>query len=138
MAIELGMLCPLLQVFDMPTSLNFYRDKLGFALVEHNAGGEGDHVDWCLLRQGSAWLMLNTAYEAHNRPPAPDPAAIKAHGDVGLYIGAHDLDALYAQLQAHGIEQDPPNAAPYGMRQLYLRDPDGYNLCFQHPVEGKP
>jgi hypothetical protein len=24
-----------------------------------------------------------------------------------------------------------PRTASYGMRQLFLRDPDGYELCFQ-------
>jgi hypothetical protein len=27
-----------------------------------------------------------------------------------------------------------PKVAPYGMKQLYVRDPDGYNLCFQWPA----
>jgi hypothetical protein len=22
----------------------------------------------------------------------------------------------------------------YGMKQLYLKDPDGYEICLQHPV----
>jgi len=75
MNIVLRGLCPLLQVFDMPASLRFYRDVLGFAEVDKS--GEGDSVDW-------AWL---------------------------------------------------PKVAPYGMRQLYFSDPDGYLICFQHPVK---
>lgn len=134
MAMELGALCPLIQVFDMPTALVFYRDKLGFERVQDS--GEGDEIDWCLLRLGEASLMLNTAYEAHDRPAAPDPARIAAHDDTGLFIHATDLDAIYAHLQAHGIAQEPPRTVGYGMRQLYLRDPDGYSLCFQHPVTG--
>jgi hypothetical protein len=27
----------------------------------------------------------------------------------------------------------PPKVAWYGMKQLYLRDPDGYLICFQWP-----
>ena len=33
MAIEVQGLAPLLQVFDMPTSIRFYRDLLGFTVV---------------------------------------------------------------------------------------------------------
>ena len=44
MAMELGALCPLIQVFDMPTALVFYRDKLGFERVQDS--GEGDKIDW--------------------------------------------------------------------------------------------
>jgi glyoxylase I family protein len=28
----------------------------------------------------------------------------------------------------------PPKVAPYGMKQLYVKDPDGYVLCFQWPA----
>lgn len=34
MALQMRGLCPLLQVFDMPTSLAFYRDVLGFDFVQ--------------------------------------------------------------------------------------------------------
>ena len=30
-----------------------------------------------------------------------------------------------------GIDVTPPRVAPYGMKQLYVSDPDGYLLCFQ-------
>jgi glyoxylase I family protein len=132
MAIELGMLCPLIQVFDMPRSLAFWRDKLGFTKVDPKEGG--DEIDWCLLNLGDAWLMLNTAYEADERPDQPDPARIDAHLDTGLFFNARDLDAIYAHLQAQGVESEAPKTVAYGMRQLYLRDPNGYGLCFQHPV----
>ncbi|GGB18574.1 VOC family protein [Mucilaginibacter rubeus] len=41
-------IAPLLQVFDMPVALGFYRDVLGFEIVQ--ASGEGDDVDWVLLK----------------------------------------------------------------------------------------
>jgi glyoxylase I family protein len=126
---------PLLAVFDMPTSLHFYRDVLGFTV--HASNRPGDHCDWCWLRLHGADIMLNTAYEADQRPPAPDPARIACHDDMCLYFGCMDLDAAYQHLRAHGIQSKEPKVAPYGMRQLYVHDPDGYNLCFQHPVTQK-
>ncbi len=36
-AIRLERMAPLLQVFDMPESLKFYRDILGFAVVQTSA-----------------------------------------------------------------------------------------------------
>ncbi|HYE47179.1 MAG TPA: VOC family protein [Caulobacter sp.] len=132
MAIQVGMVVPLIQVYDMPTALAFYRDKLGFDRVQDS--GRGDDIDWCLLTLGEAWLMLNTAYESHERPDAPDPARIAAHRDTGLFFDAQDLDAIYDHLRAQGIACEPPKTVDYGMRQLYVRDPDGYELCFQHPA----
>ena len=122
-------LCPLLQVFDMPASLSFYRDKLGFELVQ--ASGPGDDFDWGWLRLGGADLMLNTAYERDDRPAAPDPGRAAGHADTRLFFGCADVDAAYEALRAKGLEMEAPKTAPYGMRQLYVTDPDGYQLCFQ-------
>jgi uncharacterized glyoxalase superfamily protein PhnB len=45
-----------------------------------------------------------------------------------------DLDGAYAHLLAEGVPAEPPKVAPYGMKQLYVTDPDGYVLCFQWPA----
>ena len=130
MAIDVCGLAPLLQVFDMPTSIKFYCEVLGFELVSTD-GKPARNCDWVLLRLNGTELMLNTAYEAPRRPPKPDPRRIAAHGDVGLYFGCPDVDAAYSHLRSLGVEAKEPKVAPYGMKQLYMRDPDGYELCFQ-------
>ena len=131
MAIDVRGVCTLVQVFDMPTSLRFYRDVLGFEVIETNAGSVGDDADWCYLRLGKTELMLNGMYEADDRPAAPDKARVTAHADTCLYFGCPDVDAAYRYLRSKGIGVQEPKVAPYGMKQLYLLDPDGYNLCFQ-------
>jgi catechol 2,3-dioxygenase-like lactoylglutathione lyase family enzyme len=85
MTLKVEAFAPLIQVFDMPTSLAFYRDVLGFQVVMQSAPGED--FDWGLLRLGNIELMLNTAYEKEHRPPAPDPARVAAHGDTALFFG---------------------------------------------------
>ena len=132
MPVDIRGLAPLLYVFDMPTSIRFYRDVLGFELV--STSGQGDNSGWVLLRRNGAELMLNTAYEDDERPPAPDPARIAAHSDTALYFGCADLDGTYDHLRAHGLAVEPPVVRYYGMRQLPVTDPDGYSLCFQWPA----
>lgn len=127
-------LCPLLEVFDMPASLRFYRDVLGFTVVQR--AGEGDDATWVWLRHGDADLMLNTAYDEGQRPASPDPARVRAHADTGLFLRCEDVDGAYAHLKSRGIAVEPPTMAPYGMKQLYVTDPDGYRLCFQWPARG--
>ena len=127
MAIDVRGVCTLVLVFDMPTSLKFYRDLLGFEVVGTSDDDAGDHVDWCYLRLGKTELMLNGMYEAGDRPPRPDKARSAAHSDTCLYFG----DAAYRHLRAKGIAVKEPTVAAYGMKQLYVLDPDGYNLCFQ-------
>jgi len=130
MGIEVRGMAPLLQVFDMPTSIAFYRDVLGFEVVT-TSKPQGEHFDWALLRLKGVELMLNTSYEQDTRPPAPDPARIAAHDDTAIYFSCPDVDAAYAHLRARGVVAEEPKNAHYGMRQLYLRDPDGFTLCFQ-------
>jgi glyoxylase I family protein len=133
MGIEIRGMVPLLQVFDMPASIAFYRDVLGFEVVTTSPPRNG-HFDWALLRLNGVELMLNTAYEQDSRPPKPDPARIAAHDDAAIYFACPDVDAAHAHLRSRGQKVKEPKVAPYGMKQLYVHDPDGYNLCFQWPV----
>lgn len=123
---------PLIEVFNMPRALAFYRDVLGFEVVSDS--GNGDDSSWVWLRLQGVDLMLNDQYEPGHVPAAPPDERIKWHHDTSFYFGA-DPDAAYEYLRSKGVELQPPENAPYGMRQLYLKDPDGYNLCFQSPVE---
>lgn len=133
MAIEVRGLSPLLEVFDMPTSLAFYRDKLGFEVVGDS--GQGDNSGWVMMKLGDATVMLNTMFEDGDRPTAADPVRIFAHHDTCIYFGCPDVDAAYDHLREMGVDAEPPEVAPYGMKQLYVSDPDNYNLCFQWPAE---
>jgi catechol 2,3-dioxygenase-like lactoylglutathione lyase family enzyme len=122
-------LAPLLQVFDMPTSIAFYTGVLGFVVI--STSQPGPQFDWALLKLNNVELMLNTAYESDARPPAPDPTRIAGHSDTCIYFGCPDVDAAYTFLRAKGLDIKEPVVQPYGMKQLYVRDPDGYMLCFQ-------
>jgi catechol 2,3-dioxygenase-like lactoylglutathione lyase family enzyme len=134
MSLWLEGFAPLLQVFDMPTSVAFYRDVLGFELVEtspRRGSEDSDDFDWCLLRRDGIDLMLNTAYEVDQRPIRPPAERVAVHDDTALFFGCRDLDAAYRHLRAHGVAAEEPRTAPYGMRQVWLRDPDGYVVCLQ-------
>jgi glyoxylase I family protein len=128
---------PLLQVFDMPTALAFYRDQLGFEPVSTSPeveAAEGRFSHWMWLRRDQAEVMLNTAYDSNERPAERDAARWTGHRDTCVHIGCDDVDALWTELRDKGLDCAPPKDAPYGMRQLYLTDPDNHGLCFQHPV----
>ena len=123
----------LLQVFDMSRSVAFYRDVLGFTIV--STSEPGDHFDWAQLKLGDAALMLNTAYEDDERPSSPDPDRVAVHADTILYFGCDSVDGVYQHLRAKGWATREPITTHYGMRQVYTKDPDGYELCFQHLVD---
>ena len=129
MTVDVAGFVPLLQVFDMRTSVSFYRDVLGFEVVAQSE--PGDDFDWGMLKRDGMVLMLNTAYERDERPSAPDPARVASHDDTALFFACPDPDAAYAYLCAKGVSAKAPIVTGYGMKQVYLSDPDGYNLCFQ-------
>lgn len=128
-------LTPLIQVFDMPASVAFYCGILGFEIIMQSRAG--DHFDWAMLKLDGAYLMLNTAYESDNRPKTPDASRQAAHQDTTLYFDCPDLDEAYEYMLSKGIAIERPVIRDYGMRQLSVNDPDGYGLCFQHPVKIK-
>jgi len=131
-ALDLRGLCPLLQVYDMPASVKFYRDVLGFKVVSTSPVLGEDRFHWALLRLGDTELMLNTAYEFdEERPAEPDRARIAAHNDTALFFGCPDVDAAYKELCGKGVTLNEPVVTGYGMKQMYIHDPDGYELCFQ-------
>jgi catechol 2,3-dioxygenase-like lactoylglutathione lyase family enzyme len=133
MAVDITGMTPLIQVFNMRTAVAFYRDILGFKLVGDS--GNGDDSSWIWLRHNNVDLMLNDQYEPGYVPSAPPPERTRWHKDTCLYFGCPNPDTVYEHLKAKGVECNPPKIALYGMKQLYIRDPDGYGLCFQCPSE---
>lgn len=136
MAIEVQGVAPLVQVFDMPRSIHFYRDVLGFTITgkSPSKSADPDDVDWVMLQLSDATVMLNTAYDPEDVPETPDAARWSGHQDTCLYFGCRDVDGAYQHLLSQGLKVDPPKVAPYGMKQLYLKDPDGFGICFQWSV----
>lgn len=126
-------MAPLLQVFDMPSSLRFYRDILGFDVVAMNAGADGDEADWVHLRITGAELMLNTAFERDRRPAAPDPDTLRMHGDTSLYFGCRDISGAHDRLTRLNVVHEGPLITGYGWDAIHLFDPDGYYICLHWP-----
>lgn len=128
-------MAPLLQVFDMPASLRFYRDLLGFTVIQTSATHERDEADWVLLHHSGSDLMLNTAYEKEARPSNPDPARLSAHEDLTLYFGYENIDELYNYLKGRIEGIQTPAQTSYGWKAIQFHDPDGYLICFHWPSE---
>jgi uncharacterized glyoxalase superfamily protein PhnB len=133
--IEIRGMAPYLQVYDMPLSISFYRDKLGFEIVMQSQPEKGDDCDWVLLRLQGNEIMLNTIYEKSERPPLRDLARQSGHSDVAIYFGCPNIDDLYAELVSKGLSLNEPFMTGYGFKAIQFQDPDGYGLCFHWPVE---
>ncbi|RPD42282.1 VOC family protein [Chitinophaga barathri] len=125
-------MAPLIPVFDMATSLRFYRDTLGFELTQTSVEPQRpENYHWVLLELNGMQLMLESIYEEDQQPV--ERGAAPRNNDMVLYFGSPDIEALYMQLKEKGLELDKPIKTGYGFKALYLRDPDGFLLVFHWP-----
>ncbi|MBT8489205.1 MAG: VOC family protein [Gemmatimonadetes bacterium] len=115
-------LWPLLSVRSITESIRFYRDQLGFEVVGA-AEAEGA-LYWCRLRRGGACLMLQQF----------EGVAVDQGGDDALYVICEDADDIFTELKAKGMDVERPVVAEYGMKQLFVPEPDGRTLVFESPT----
>lgn len=118
-------LVPLLFVDEIAKSVAFY-DLLGFKMVARWETEDGT-LGWCRMQRDGAAVMLQQATEEDA------PATGRGQG-VGFYFLCDDVDALHTELTSRGILVAAPVVMFYGMKQIFPKDPDGYELCFQSPV----
>jgi 2-C-methyl-D-erythritol 4-phosphate cytidylyltransferase len=122
-------LWPLLFIQDIARSVTFYRDRLGFTLAQQ-AESNGK-LFWCRLERGGASIMLQQVQDTEDGPP-------QARGrGVAFYFVCDDADAVYEEFTSRGLTLKPPEIAYYGMKQLFVPEPDGYTICFESPVPGR-
>ena len=50
---------------------------------------------------------------------------------VCFYFVCDDADAMHAELSSRGLNLERPTVAYYGMTQLFVPEPDGYEVCFE-------
>ncbi len=52
---------------------------------------------------------------------------------IGVWVD--DPDAMYERVKTGGVEADPPEDKPYGVRMLTVTDPEGYSWGFMRRLE---
>ena len=109
-------------VTDLPRSIGWYRDVLGFELLYRR-----DDIAWCELSTGVANVNIGLS----ERPEAG------AGGGSTLTFGVTDLEAAKAALDGHGVRLDGDIMEIDGLvRLLTFYDPDGNALMFYQIPSG--
>lgn len=111
-------LSTMLCVRDVDLSTDWYRDKLGFEVVDR-------HPEIALLRLDSSFVYLFA-----ESPPTDDKPSVHLAprpGGVILVLTAEDCREAYEELRQRGVEfLTPPKQPPWGGWRCFAHDPDGY------------
>lgn len=122
-----------LKVADLERALGFYRDVLGFELMQRM----GDQAAFLSAGGYHHHIALNTWESLDGEPPPPGTTGLYHHAIV--YPDRAALAGALRRLIAAGIPLE--GAADHGVSQsLYLRDPDGngVELYVDRPREAWP
>ncbi len=107
----------MIYVAQLDRSLAFYRDALGFKVIETYPGA------YARLRSPSGTTSI--ALHVLEKGQGLDP---KLEG-MRLYFEVKALERFCEGLAAKGVPlEQPPKDMPWGWRHAYLRDPDGHQI----------
>ena len=110
----------MIYVRQIAPALRFYRDRLGFRVIETFAW-QGRPV---YARLGSRRGRATIALHLPERGDKPN-----TRSGIRLYFEVKDLERLCARLKKAGVKfSQMPKLMPWGWKHAYLRDPDGYEL----------
>ena len=127
---EIGGISPLFIVRNVPQTLAFYRDKLGFEVTFE--GPEPDDIFFGMVQRGRAMLM----FKAVGVEPVPNYTRDIGQGIASwdAYVYVPDVDALAAEFAASGVEFfGPLRDNSDNLRGFEIEDTDGYILYFGRP-----
>jgi catechol 2,3-dioxygenase-like lactoylglutathione lyase family enzyme len=113
---------------DVERGIQFYRDLLGFKLIE-DFRHEGKPV-YARMRApgGDGTIALHLA---------ASPAAVASDG-VRLYFEVGELDEFCRKLQQKNFYiTQMPRMMPWGWRHAYLNDPDGHEISLYWAGENR-
>lgn len=134
-----------MMVGDMHQTIAFYRDKLDFDHVmsvpknseEVLFAYDGNRpLVYALLKKGDVELMFQERESLKNNVPAFDKVQ---DGDFGgtltFYFEVDDVNAMAEHLKLDCPVVRDLHDTFYGMREVYVRDPNGYILGFAQPLQ---
>ena len=111
-------------VRDIERSVRFYVDVLGFD--EPRLWGEPP--SFAMPSRNGFIVMLNQAKEEYVQPSGPLDC-------WDAYFWCDDVDAFWSTIRdSVDVVHGPEDREAYGMREIGIRDPDGYMLVFAHDL----
>jgi len=118
----------LLSPLDFDRSRHWYTEVLGLRIYRE-FGAEGK-LTGVVLFLGGGFLELNCASPPKGRDPMP----------MTLWLQVPDVDAEHARLAATNDVTivTEPSTMPWGLREMWIEDPDGVRIVLVEVPEGHP
>jgi uncharacterized glyoxalase superfamily protein PhnB len=114
-------IAPLFFTMDIPATLTYYNEKLGFECV----GTWQDPPVYAIVARDRQAIHFRCA-----EPPTANPDKYPDEL-LDAYLIVEDADALYAEYVAHGVEFTREVAdMPWHSREFVVKDCDGRLLAF--------
>jgi catechol 2,3-dioxygenase-like lactoylglutathione lyase family enzyme len=129
-AAEISGIAPFFIVKNVPQTLAFYRDRLGFDITFE--GPEPNDIFFGIVCRGAAMIM----FKAVGVDPVPNYTREIGQGVArwDAYLDVPDPDGLAAEFTSRNVEFcEPLKDTSDGLRGFALKDLDGYVLFFGHP-----
>jgi len=127
---EISGISPFFVVSNVPSSLAFYRDRLGFEVTFE--GPEPDDIFFGIVRRGGAQILFKDV----GVTPVPNYTRDVKKGIArwDAFVSVPDPDALAAEFASRNVEFFQPLKDTHdGLRGFELKDADGYLLFFGRP-----
>jgi catechol 2,3-dioxygenase-like lactoylglutathione lyase family enzyme len=121
---------PFFIVRHVPTSLAFYRDRLGFEITFE--GPEPDDIFFGIVSRGRAQILM----KAVGVEPVPNYTRDIKQGIArwDAFVSVPDPDSLAAEFASRDVEFFQPLSDTHdGLRGFEIKDADGYLLFFGRP-----
>jgi catechol 2,3-dioxygenase-like lactoylglutathione lyase family enzyme len=124
-------IAPFFVVANVPATLAFYRDRLGFEIMYQ--GPEPDDIFFGIVHRGPAMIMVKdigvTAVPNYTRDVK------KGFAPWDAYVNVLEPDALAEEFASRGVEfWKPLHTNSDNLRGFEVRDPDGYVIYFGRPL----
>ena len=125
---------PFFIVADVPATLSFYRDKLGFEVTFRGPTPEDEFFG--IVRRDEAMIMfkaLGAIYDGKEVSVEPVPNYGRRPAfSWDAYLEVPDPDALAAEFVSRGVTLSVPltDRGDDGVRGFVIKDIDGYGLFF--------
>ena len=127
---KISCIAPCFIVWSVPTTLAFYRDRLGFEVTFQ--GPEPSDIFFGIVQRDAAMIM----FKAIDIKATPNYTRDIGHGMMrwDAYVGTPDPDGLAAEFQSRGVEFfEPVKDTHDNLRGFEIKDADGYLLFFGRP-----